>query len=283
MSEQASEAPSAGALLRAAREKQGLHIAVLAASIKVPKAKLEALENDRYDELPDVTFTRALAQTVCRALKIDANPVLARLPHGGTHRLEPIGGGLNEPFRERTVRSEPSEWALLSKPMLWVVLFVLLAAVVLFLVPDELLDRIRGAVAPAASTTAPPAASPAPTAPEAVPAAPAVAASVVEAAPPAVVVETIHSAPPAAAVAEAAAAGIAVLRTTDQSWIEVQDGRGQVLLSRMLMAGEVVGLDGALPLRVKIGNVAATELSFRGQPVNLASTARDNVARLELK
>src|SRR5262245_4186241 len=99
---------SAGAMLRAAREKQGLHIAVLAATIKVPRPKLEALEADRYEELPDVTFTRALAQTMCRALKIDAEPVLARLPEGGTHKLEPIGGGLNTPFRDPS-RHEPSE------------------------------------------------------------------------------------------------------------------------------------------------------------------------------
>ena len=37
-------APSAGALLKAAREKQGLHIAALAAAIKVSPRKLEALE-----------------------------------------------------------------------------------------------------------------------------------------------------------------------------------------------------------------------------------------------
>ena len=72
-------------MLRAAREKRGLHIAALAASIKVSPRKLEALETDRYDELPDLTFTRALAQTVCRALKIDAEPVLAKLPHVGRH------------------------------------------------------------------------------------------------------------------------------------------------------------------------------------------------------
>ncbi|HRI18866.1 MAG TPA: DUF4115 domain-containing protein [Burkholderiaceae bacterium] len=48
-------------------------------------------------------------------------------------------------------------------------------------------------------------------------------------------------------------------------------------------AGEVVGLDGTPPLRVKIGNAAVTQLSYRGQPVDLADSTRDNVARLELK
>ncbi len=43
-------AETAGSLLRAAREKQGLHIAALAAAIKVAPRKLDALENDRWNE-----------------------------------------------------------------------------------------------------------------------------------------------------------------------------------------------------------------------------------------
>ena len=70
MSEPTSDDASAGAMLRAAREQQGLHIAALAAAIKVTPRKLDALEHDRWDELPDATFTRALAQLakgVCQA------------------------------------------------------------------------------------------------------------------------------------------------------------------------------------------------------------------------
>jgi cytoskeleton protein RodZ len=50
----------------------------------------------------------------------------------------------------------------------------------------------------------------------------------------------------------------------------------------MLQPGETVGLDGASPLRVKIGNASATQVSFRGRAVELTPT-RDNVAKLELK
>src|SRR5688500_5851649 len=42
---------TAGSLLRAARQAQGLHIAALAATIKVSHRKLEFLEADRLDEL----------------------------------------------------------------------------------------------------------------------------------------------------------------------------------------------------------------------------------------
>ena len=43
----------------------------LCASLKVPQAKLEAIEADRYQDLPDPTFVRALALAMCRALKVD--------------------------------------------------------------------------------------------------------------------------------------------------------------------------------------------------------------------
>jgi cytoskeleton protein RodZ len=73
-----------------------------------------------------------------------------------------------------------------------------------------------------------------------------------------------------------------VFRTTASSWIEVIDGRGRTLMSRHLDPGETASLDGPSPLKVRIGNAAATEVSFRGKPVEL-TPSRDNVAKLELK
>ena len=75
------EGVSRPVLLRAAREAAGLHIAALAAALKVPVRKLEALEAGRYEELPDLTFARALASSACRHLKIDPAPVLEQIPN----------------------------------------------------------------------------------------------------------------------------------------------------------------------------------------------------------
>ena len=72
------------------------------------------------------------------------------------------------------------------------------------------------------------------------------------------------------------------LRATAPSWVEVADARGQPLISRQLRAGEAVGLEGAPPFRVRIGNAAETQLVFRGQPTDLKAFTHDNVARLEL-
>ena len=76
-----------GMLLRRAREAAGLHVAALAGALKVPVRTLEALEQDRFDLLPDLVFGRALAASVCRTLKIDAQPVLDRLPQSAAPRL----------------------------------------------------------------------------------------------------------------------------------------------------------------------------------------------------
>ena len=72
--------PSAGGdrsgdLLRRAREAQGFSLAQLASQIKVSPSKLEALEQGQHDRLGDSNFTRALALTVCRTLRMDATEV----------------------------------------------------------------------------------------------------------------------------------------------------------------------------------------------------------------
>jgi cytoskeleton protein RodZ len=73
------------------------------------------------------------------------------------------------------------------------------------------------------------------------------------------------------------------LSVAEDSWVEVRDAQGRVLLSRTVQPGEAVGVDGAMPLRAVIGNAAGTRLWLRGQPVELAPLTRDNVARVELR
>ena len=85
----------------------------------------------------------------------------------------------------------------------------------------------------------------------------------------------------AAAPAAPAAPGLLRIATRAPSWVEVQDGSGKVQLARTVQTGESLSFDGPLPLRLKVGNAAGTEVSFRGQPVPM--TSRDNVVRLELK
>ena len=290
--------PSPGAMLRAAREKRGLHIAALAASIKVAPRKLEALEADRYAELPDMTFTRALAQTVCRALKVDAEPVLAKLPQGGDlSRLAHVANGINTPFRTTAAGRDANETTLLRRPVFWATLLVLAGALALAFLPERFMPWHRASVTPAIVTATAPvlpaalrkAAGPDDGAPLAVAVAPSAMATPlasVSLPPPgtdgSALIETVHSAPSLDSSAGGATAGVLAVRTHSESWVVVQDARGQTLLSRTVQPGETVGLDGNLPLRLTIGNAGATQITFRGQPVDLAPSTRDNIARLQL-
>lgn len=294
-----TDAAQAGALLRAARQQQGLHIAALAAAIKVTPNKLEALENGRTQELPDATFARALALTVCRVLKTDPAPVLALLPGAPVGGLERVDSGLNTPFRERSSRDEPGGWLPWRHPVFWLVVLLLAAAAAFVLVPGQTplltglptLDSAATPVMPPSGAGGPVPAGEGAAAPAAAP--PADTASAALAGTAALPSDMAASAaavvPPAAtaAVPGVSAAGPAgadatlVLRALQATWVQAVDAGGQTLMARLVPAGETVELTPALPVRLRIGNVKGTELLFRGQPVNLG-TSRDNIATITL-
>ena len=97
---------TAGGILRQARESSGMNVARLAEMLKVPVAKVVALEEEDWKTLPDAVFTRSLALGVCKALHIDAAPVLALLPKAQTaQKFTAPGPGINAPFRDKALRS----------------------------------------------------------------------------------------------------------------------------------------------------------------------------------
>jgi cytoskeleton protein RodZ len=294
----ATSVQTAGALLRRAREAAGLHVAALAVSMKVPVRKLEALEADRLDLLPDVVFVRALASSVCRTLKTDPEPILRLLPQTATPRLGVEEGSLNTPFRAAGEARGPalSQWS--RKPAVAVVVVLLVVAAALLLYPKQspLADPAELAVAGDAvlATNAPPipaadvAVLPATPAPLAV-ASPASAPLVSEPAP------GLASAPvqqltapvvapaAAAALAVAPASGVLVLRSKGEAWVEVVDAQGQVQVRRTLLSGESAYANGPLPLSVVVGRVDVTEVEIRGKAFSLDAIAKSNVARFEVK
>ncbi len=296
---------TAGALLRAAREQQGVHIAVLAAAIKISPRKLDALEGDRYAELPDATFTRALAQTVCRALKIDSAPVMALLPTAEQKTLDTVGEGLNTPFRDRSAGADLG--ALLPRaPLVWAGVALLAAAALVYYWPARTVSQ--PVPLPSMSTAPVPAATGVIETPPSAASAASGASSFAEAASDAMRASPAVPAVPPAAVAVPAtpASGVALLpdlsvrpanlpatvmpsatgatvAVSEPVWLEVTDASGQVVFQRTIQPGETLTFDQTPPLRLKIGNSAAAKLTFRGEPVDLNTFTRANVARVTLK
>lgn len=304
-------AGTAGSLIRQAREAAGLHIAALAVALKVPVKKLEALEADRLDLLPDAVFVRALASSVCRTLKIDATEVLALLPQTGKPRLDYQHASINTPFRAPSDGPGPSLLTQVSRPAVLAGLLLLLGALVLIFLPAvqqpgmtsqpkaEPLPALAQAgtqapaspplaVVPVADTPqAAGSAGPALVSPaaDAAPAAPVLASGLVAvpALPPETISPAVSALPAASAPASVPASGTIVFTARGESWVEVTDARGVVVLRRTLAAGEAAGASGALPLAAVVGRVDATQVQVRGRPFDLGPVSKDNVARFEVK
>jgi cytoskeleton protein RodZ len=289
---------SAGALLRQAREAAGVHIGALSVALKVPVRKLEALEGDRFDQLPDAVFARALASSICRHLKVDPAPILARLPEQAQPQLQ-----LDCATSDRTnLASSGPIWNMpwltrLPRPVLLLALALIVAAGSLLFLPDHWID-LQGASeepaaspSPAASATVQvpvtlPAAAPTPPDSAAAGTAPAPAMAPAAQAPASEPVAAAAPAPAAQAASGPAASGGGPplgLRARGTSWVEVTDAAGTVQLRRLLQAGEAVSVSGTLPLAVVVGRADAIDVQVRGQVLNLAPLARDNVARFQVQ
>jgi cytoskeleton protein RodZ len=313
---------TAGQLLRAERERHGLTIEQLSAVIKVAPAKIEALEGDRIDHLADANYTRALAQTICRALRMDASPVLKALPAAQPARLHDEHAPLNQPLPQSgvsplfSVRGVWGSAALITRRKWFLPLCILIAAAAVLWWPAgwsftgwPSIDDASLAAAPEQSASLPVEPVAAPVTPQAdTVAPPPVAASPVltdaasaVASDPVAQFSSVELAPQSSASAVGAAssavapgfvsppAGLAAgwpvtLRASDASWVELKEiGSGRQVFGRLMQPGETVQLTGQSPMTLVVGNAQAISLQVRGRPVDLTPHVRNNVARLELQ
>ena len=312
----ASSDDSAGAVLKKAREEAGLHIAALAASLKVPVRKLEALEANRWDELTDPTFTRALASSVARHLKLDPATVLLAMPTGKPVPLVISSGLGNAAAPSRGKRALP------SVPVLgWAIAALLLTALAMYFLPTwwpttaEVTAPVGSDSTAKTDVVAPPDApatlasqvqvgsenvtsvtstingsgsAPVPTA-EAQQnkplsgEVPPVAAPVLPSSPsvgPALVD------PPKTTAAAPASSGselVLLIKANSDTWAEVIDDSKRVRVQRLLKTGEEQSFNGASSFSVVLGNAMAAQVFVRGQPLDLMARSKNNVARFDVK
>lgn len=291
---------TAGGMLKEARQASGMHIAALAAALKVPVNKLEALEADNHSVLPDIVFVRALASSVCRTLKVDAAPILALLPQSHSPRLAADSAGLNAPVKGRSGKSSSpytpsSSFGGSTSRSVTVLVFALLAGALALLYFPRQSDNVTDI--PLSTGSEQHLAPSEGTAPEggvavegpavqaqmdqggAAQPAPSVSASATPSAAQTASSPIASASVPASVVASA---GILLFRARSESWVQVRDSTGAVVLQRNLAAEESVSVSGALPLSVVIGRADATEVFVRGKQFELVSVSRENVARFEV-
>lgn len=292
---------TAGQMMRNAREAAGLHVAALAVSMKIPVKKLEALESDRLDLLHDAVFVRALASSVCRTLKIDPAPVLGKLPGNMAPRLNPDERGINAPFRTPGEGVGTSISALISKPVVWIVLALLVGVVAVAFFPDIKVSEapvevtvkaesiaepvlpvkpvVEEVVVPSAQTTA---FTETRVSPENRAASSPVAAAV-KSAPASAAMAAVSDAARSVTVVAPVSTGLVVFKARGSSWVKVVDSNGVVQLSKTLSDGETAGASGSTPLSVVVGRVDVTDVEVRGKTFSLVGIAKENVARFEVK
>lgn len=279
-------AATAGQMLRAARQQQGLHLAVLSLKLKVPVRQLEALEADQHDPAKGAVFARALAASVCRQLHIDAAPVLALLPQAS--------GQL--PVQRQHMASMQSERRTDRRPMVaarsWPILLVAglmlgLIAALLWMPSPSAWSWFQTATATApAPLTLPEAAAPSGPSEPTIQGEPAVEpTAAVPATPPAAGPAVSAQAGPASLTATAAVPAAAALAfaASQESWIEIRDGQNRVLWSRLLRGGESAQVQYPLPMHVVVGRAAVVQVTYQGKPFDLTPHTKVSVARFEVK
>ena len=291
---------SAGGMLRSAREVAGLHIGALAVSLKVPVKKLEALEADRLDLLPDAVFARALAGTVCRILKIDPAPVLAALPQTSAQRDSAQRTASQPTFRPSGHGSQKSLAERLSRPLILLGFAFAIGALGLIFLPaiQQLMTDVRrgaeassvpavqlspsqNAIAKNAVTSTVPTESAASSLQSGSAQSPDASTANATLAPGAAATTAIVNAAPALASSESTE--VLVLTARGSSWIGVTDANRVVVLRKTMISGESQNLGGSLPMTVVLGRANLLDVQVRGKALDLVPLTKDNVARFEVK
>ena len=247
-------------------------IAEVAALLKFAPRQLEALEQDKFDRLPGPTIARGMVRNYARLLKLEPEPLLERLGE----RLQPNDAArLAERFKQPVPFSDNAR----RSTLIYIGLSLGILGVVGGVMYEWRTERAAPEfVAPLAKSSPPPMVPiPAQTAsltpvpvmveekPPVAPAMPVVPE----------VVET-KKAPPTGAAR-------LVLSCEQESWIEVKDGAGKLLVSSLNAAGTKRVIEGRPPFEVIIGNAQHVRVSFNDRQVDLQPHIKVEVARLSLK
>lgn len=285
-------AATPGVLLCAARRAAGLTIADVAAQMRIAPRQVEAIEADRYDQLPGAVFVRGFIRNYARLLKIDPVPLL--------HALEPALGD-EAPLRAQHYAGTLPVPVKRNHTKLWLAILGVVVVVVVTAGAYEYW-RARGdsgetkgepaKSAPTVPAAQPPAATPpvergepVPLTPERVPdtsqspresdSALAREASV----PGSAAGQTADASPPLGASRRSAI----TLEFLQDSWFELRDRSGKVLhmgtgTARSTQRFEVEG-----PLNVVLGNAPGVRITYNEKPVDLSAYSSRSIARFTLE
>lgn len=279
---------------RVARE---LSIGDVSSILKLAPRQIEALEKGDVAALPGAAFARGFVRNYARFLDLDPAPFLAaidaRLPEvqSGVVERIPASGGLGRMPSRRGSRFSSMPAAIVVVVLLGVLSLgwyyewfepreekdLLAALSASQPVAAEASVAIAKPAAPAVAVLSPVTAAPAPVATAS---APAVAQSV-PATPRTVPLVSVST--PVADKNAATALPRLVLEFAGESWVEVRDANGKIIFSRLNQPGSTQEIQGNAPFSLVIGNGTKVKLNWKGKAVDLASSIKNDVARITVQ
>ena len=294
---------SAGQMLKQARLDAGLNIAALAVSLRVPVKRIEALENGQIDLLPDLVFVRALTSSICHTLKIDALPILDKLPKAALPRLNGEDVAINTPIGVTGDGKGAQLSNIVTSPWLMGVVLLCIGAAGIYFWPKTSSLAVSDLVASAKSlpelgisqakeqqvstenavisSQNANAANASVALPNAIAPLSSSLVSNTTVADVSPVTEGRNSNVPANPTLPPAGS-VVVFKASGETWVEVKNAAGSTMFKKLLNAGETVGASGTLPLTVIVGRADVTQVEVRGKSIDLALIAKSNVARFEV-
>jgi cytoskeleton protein RodZ len=291
-----------GAELRQAREAAGLSTDDVAMQLKYASRQIESLENERFERLPGPTIARGMVRNYARLLKLDPEPLVARMAPGVEKPAEPVERAAR--LRRPVPFSDGARRSTLVYAVLSLGILVLVGVLAYGWQQERASPRFVTPVAPQIEASAQPVvaeekekidptpqiAHPKPEpvekkelkvlAEEKAPMAQAEKPVAPQAEKPVAVQEDKQPLP-----VETVGYGPhrLVLRTAEDAWMEVRDGAGRQLVYSLAPAGSERVVRGEAPFELVIGNAQHVTLQFDGRPVDLKPHTRRDVARFTLK
>lgn len=286
MTEPVDAGDGVGEVLAKARAALGLSIGDVALQLKFASRQIEALEQERFEQLPHGMFARGMVRAYARLLKLDAEPLVERI---ADRVATPDNASAVAAVRRPIPITDSSRRGNLVYAALSLAVLGVIAAVLFEWQHEragaERMNFVAAAQLPAASTQLPlPSTQALSQAGESQVGQPLASLNAVASA----------SAAPQAEAAPAQSAAPAPKRQADgkrrlsmkferASWVEIKDGGGKTLMSQLNPPGTEQAVEGRPPFEVIIGNAQHVRLSYDDRPVDLAPHVKVEVARFTLE
>ena len=280
-----------GAMLARARAERGLNIAEVAEHLKYRARQIEALEGDDYGKLPESAIVRGMIRSYAKLVGKDPVPFLKAFERCMVPAHASVELSTQRiPFPDGSKRTTHL-YVALSVIVLLAIVVVLYEWHFSVVLPPEVVvsSRTRTASAPAPVMPVTPAKTvvPAPLAGTntTVSVDSAKVETPVAAAPAASDVPDTPVAIPPAGEVEQSVDGMPRIEFEFQreSWVEIKDRGGKILLSQINPAGTQKAVEGEPPLSITIGNAGGVRVTYKGVPVDLKRYMKSDVARLTLE